>query len=420
MTLPSLKRIRDAITNDLIDEIELKYHEDDDSFVPTKRKNIPRVDCNLYPRLDMQHYFWLRRNDPTFETELRMTRASFGRLGNLIIEDLLVDENMAARRGGAISPEMRLYMALRFVSGGTAIDIKNHCRISKESFYLCLHKTLRAIINHKDLAIVFPQTENECKSHAEGFREVTHGAILNCVSVIDGLHIQIKCPPSSIGNVRAYYSGHHKTMGINVQAACDHLCRFTAVAVEAPGSMNDRLALKKSFMFPMIEKLPKPYVVIGDAAYEPTEHVVPVYYGSNKSNPMYDNFNYCASTGRIRIEMAFGLQGSKFLIYQKPLMCMPENIGLFILAIAQLHNFVINERIECDAWHPKHEYSHIENPESFFQPSVPVAENRVDPIPTEDEPGAYSIPGHSMIREEMAMYVATEGYVRPPRKKERV
>lgn len=407
----TLKRLRDGMTDRLLVQARIKRRNECYGIASEKRKHYPRLDSVHYPRLDLRAWFWQRRNDPTLETELRMTRTSFEKLCNLIMKDLVVNEAMANLRGGAILPEACLYMTLRFLAGGAASDIKNHCGVSKEAFYLCRLKTLHAIFDCDALAIHFPQTEKECEAHAEGFRQVTGNAILNCVSVIDGLHLQIKSPPSTIiPNVRAYFSGHHKTVGVNVQAACDHLCRFTAVSVETVGSMHDRLALTKTFIYPMIQKLPNPYVVIGDAAYGATEHVVPVYCGPSRLIPLYDNFNYCASTARIRIEMAFGLQKSKFLIYKSPLMCSPKNIPLYIMVIARLHNYIINERIESDTWDPQFEYNGIDGDDGLVQPSVPMDENG-EPILLDDEPNP--TPGYSAIREEMAHYCAKEGYKRP-------
>jgi len=50
---------------------------------------------------------------------------------------------------------------------------------------------------------------------------------------------------SETGNVNAYSSGHYQTYGINVQAACDHQCRFIYDALAAPGGANDIAAYRK-------------------------------------------------------------------------------------------------------------------------------------------------------------------------------
>ena len=49
------------------------------------------------------------------------------------------------------------------------------------------------------------------------------------------LILKIKVPPKSeTGNVKAYFSGHYQTYGINFQAACDHKCSFVYADLAAP------------------------------------------------------------------------------------------------------------------------------------------------------------------------------------------
>jgi DDE superfamily endonuclease len=90
-------------------------------------------------------------------------------------------------------------------------------------------------------------------------------------------------------------------------------------AVAAPGNANDRAAIKQCGLSDLIEALPNGICVIGDAVYDPLEHMAPIYQGTDKLNKKYDNFNFYASQLRIRVEMAFGLMNSKFGILQRPM-----------------------------------------------------------------------------------------------------
>jgi hypothetical protein len=45
----------------------------------------------------------------------------------------------------------------------------------------------------------------------------------------------------------------------------------------------------------LVESLPTGICIIGDAAYQPTKHMVPVYQGIDKLNTKYNNFNFFAS-----------------------------------------------------------------------------------------------------------------------------
>jgi len=83
---------------------------------------------------------------------------------------------------------------------------------------------------------------------AQGFESLSsHGAIKGCVACLDSFLLQIKVPSKSeTGNVKAYFSGHYQTYGINVQAACDHKCKFVCAALAATGGANDIAALKNT------------------------------------------------------------------------------------------------------------------------------------------------------------------------------
>lgn len=85
------------------------------------------------------------------------------------------------------------------------------------------------------------------------------------------------------------------------------------------------------------------YVIIADAAYEPSERVVPMFYGIHRADEQCDNYNFYASQCRIRIEMAFGLMQMKWGILWRPMRVKLRNVNFVIMAISRLHNYVINE-----------------------------------------------------------------------------
>jgi hypothetical protein len=114
--------------------------------------------------------------------------------------------------------------------------------------------------------------------------------------------MQIETPSKkNAGNVPSFFSGHYQCYGINIQAVCDSNCIFTYFALSGPGSMNDRAAIKEYIpnigsLYNTIETLPQNYVVIGDPAYEATEHLVPNFYGvSRQTSVANDNYNWAAS-----------------------------------------------------------------------------------------------------------------------------
>jgi hypothetical protein len=233
-------------------------------------------------------------------------------------------------------------------------------------------------------------------------RVSTVNAIPNCISVVDGYLLRITTPNKKEAmNVRSFFSGHYQCHGVNIQAACDADCRFTYLAMAAPGVTADRDAILECSLFDLIEALPFGYVTIGDAAYTPTEHMVAMYYGADRKQPKYDNFNFYASQCRIRIEMAFGLMQVKWGILQRPISTRLKNLKWLIVAIARLHNFVIDERLSGANDAPS---------ELSYLPTQPDDENG-DPVELD---GLFTqFPAWSAVREEMADRVANLHLSRP-------
>ncbi len=109
--------------------------------------------------------------------------------------------------------------------------------------------------------------------------------------------------------------------------------------------MGDRDAVKQCGLDKFIQALPGLFTAIGDCAYMPTEHMAPIFQGTQRDVAKNDAFNFFASQLRIRIEMAFGLMVKKWGILNRQLGCNLRRVKYLIVAIAQLHNFCINERL---------------------------------------------------------------------------
>jgi len=146
-----------------------------------------------------------------------------------------------------VTVEMMLHCLLRWLAGGNYLDLKISTGISQAAFYHYSYKCMDAILASTELAYKFPETEQELNEAAQGSTALSsHGAIKGCVAFLDGYLLQIKVPAKvETGNVKAYFSGHYPTYGINVQATCDHQYRFVNAALAAPGGANDIVAYRK-------------------------------------------------------------------------------------------------------------------------------------------------------------------------------
>ena len=143
----------------------------------------------------------------------------FNALVELLREALTVDERMANIRtlAGAIIPEIRLHCLIRFIAGGSYLDICAAVNIHHSTFYAIIWLTCEAINACDELAFRFPETLAELQRASEGFQSIsTQGVIRGCVGAIDGWLCPIIVPPRAVaGNVRSYFSGHYQRYGIS-------------------------------------------------------------------------------------------------------------------------------------------------------------------------------------------------------------
>ena len=388
-------------------------------------QKIPRLRT---PSIFSQRLYWqeycaahVERN--TFGRRLRMSKPSFDKLLALVRGRLEVNELRARSRGGAIIPELCLYCTIRYLAGGSYLDICDIAGISQASFYRVVWKTMKVINSTGALRIKFPEGSSELNKAISDFSTIsTDMAIVNCIGVIDGYLLRIKVPSKKeAGNVRSYFSGHYQCYGVNIQAVADYQSRFIYIGLAAPGVTADRDALEQcDRLYDAIEGLPFGMCIIGDAAYEATEKMVPVYQGYEKTIAKYDNFNFFASQLRIRIEMAFGMMQMKWGILQRPLGCSLKHVGVLIQCVGRLHNYVITERLQAEGKErpadrvPADPVS-IDTAGSMYLPSMPHDADG-DPINLEAMFNVGKRSGHSDMREWMVKRIANRPHLVHPEK----
>ena len=280
----------------------------------------------------------LKESDISFKRMYRMSEQSFAKLCSYIDPFVKVDAKMSRHRlrGKApITTEIALHSLLRWLSGGSHLDIRVCAGISTSSFYHSAYKCIDAILQVPELGYEFPTSEDQIAEAAEQFKEhSTNNVMEGCVAALDGMLLRIHTPASrETGNVKSFFSGHYQDYGINVQAACDSRCRFVYAALAAPGGANDIAAYRNTSLASKIESLPIGKYVVGDNAYVCTEHLLTPFPGDQKREPWNDTYNFYLSQLRIRIEMTFGGFVNKWRIFRRPLQVRLKNVGrLFLCA----------------------------------------------------------------------------------------
>lgn len=152
-----------------------------------------------------------------------------------------------------------------------------------------------------------------------------------CVGCLDGWLFQIRAPSSrEVPDIAAFFSGHYHMYGLNAQAICDSLCRFTGYCFDSPGKVGDSIAFRKWTLSDEIMELPPGYYCVRDNAYPLSDSLLVPYNKVELRTKQDSDFNFYLSQLRIRIEMAFGLLVNKWQIFKKPLVVDFKNISRVI------------------------------------------------------------------------------------------
>jgi hypothetical protein len=173
--------------------------------------------------------------------------------------------------------------------------------------------------------------------------------IRGCMGAIDGILICIIQPTRNskgtyeVINVRDFFLGHYKHLGLNAQAVSDERLRFPYAGVAMPGSQPDCSAYAVTSLKKKVESLPPGFHL----AYVLSEHMLIPYSGSQRDDPAKSMYNYFLSQLRIHVKETFARFTGKFRIFKKPLNVNLKNATKIILACARLHNFIIdNDQVD--------------------------------------------------------------------------
>eukprot|EP00918_Siedleckia_nematoides_P047149 GHVU01103302.1.p1 GENE.GHVU01103302.1~~GHVU01103302.1.p1 ORF type:complete len:437 (+),score=23.73 GHVU01103302.1:149-1459(+) len=290
----------------------------------------------------------LQESDSAFERYYRMPLHAWLLLRALIDPFLQRDSVMAwvACQRTPIDSTVILHCLLRWLAGGSYQDIKWSAGISVRSFYRAVHAGMAAVCCCMELDYHFPRTTEEVNAAAYAFALLSDNRVVRgCVGAMDGLLVRIQAPrPSETGHVRSFFSGHYHCYGVNVLAVCDHLCRITHLTVARPGGASDVTSFRGSELRNLTDALPDGRFVVADNGFVCTETVITPFSGTDARPWEHESFNYHLSQLRIRIEQAFGFMTTKWSILQKPLKIRLVNVGMLMLTISRLHNYVITHR----------------------------------------------------------------------------
>ena len=285
-----------------------------------------------------------RMCDALFQKHYRLHREDF--------ESILTSvQPILARKlpayGENLSPRLLLHAALRFLAGGSYLDIGfgyelPENMVSTYAFW---------VINAIDSAvhnIIFPPDEAGLRRVEEGFNQIMPEPLRHlqrgCVGAGDGVVFRMIKPRKVdvAGNVSGFFTrkGYYAW---GMQAIVDSHCRFLSISMRACSSTHDSTAYIMSEISHLINdgKLPSwAYLVFDEAYINKLQELTPV---KGRGLGIYeDSFNYYLSLRRQVVERAFGILVARWGIFWRPLKLSLRKIPIVIRVCCKLHNICVD------------------------------------------------------------------------------
>ena len=204
--------------------------------------------------------------DDEFRRRYRLTRDEFASLFQRIA---VQQPSYLGKRRNRLSPRLRLASTLRFLAGGSAIDVADLHGQRSAAFYQDFWETIAAINATESLGIDWQDETELEKMELECSCGVGKGTYRCVVGYVDGIVFRIEKPrQGSTSNVGDFRCERKKMWGINTQVVCDANMRIIVLfAVTTGSNAHDSTALRATALGHLCDEglLPAPYVCV--AAY---------------------------------------------------------------------------------------------------------------------------------------------------------
>lgn len=248
--------------------------------------------------------------------------------------------------GSPISVTTRLALTLRWLAGGSYLDLCFAWGVSSSTFYHAdgvLWPTVQAL--DREFSIGFPfGDEGRLEELAAGFREHSGGIMDGCVMAMDGFGVATRQPfKSEVDNPRDYRF-RKAGFAVIVLGGVDVKGRFLCASCDHSGSTNDIIAWNDSNLYVALEErklLPEKYYFIGDEAFTCTQQFLSPWPGRGLEASK-DAFNYWLSHSRQAVERAWGMVTQRWGIFWRIFRFSFDRWSLVILVCIKLHNLCLD------------------------------------------------------------------------------
>lgn len=271
--------------------------------------------------------FYKRRKSPQdvdFKSLFRFEERNVQWLANQFLGD------NRETRGGALSPEMKMKIFLRYVADpGFQNGIGEELGVEQSTVSRTVSSVMSRIVEQAPQWIKFPTNENEVIHAKETWLDKYN--FPTAVGVLDCTHVRIP-KPQHHGDE---YINRKGWPSINVQATCDARYMFTSVDIRWPGSVHDARIWRNCEVRQIMART-KDTVLIADQGYGIEPWLMTPF-----RNPQTDRerkFNKLLAKERVIIEQCFGQLKRRFPILGYVCRIKLENVPNMILACVILHN----------------------------------------------------------------------------------
>ena len=194
--------------------------------------------------------------DKEFCRRYKVTKAQFAQISSDL--RLLVGRSAkdpAARRssGSGVTTDLCLSMTLRYLAGGSYLDIIDMHKVGRSTFYKAVWCTVRAINETYSLPGLPLSNPDLLQDIADGFHTLNKWTLPGCVGAIDGIGIEITKPTPWDTMYPVQFKNRKGWWSINCQAMCDSNLRFLWCSLKSPGGTNDSSAWRKCDLYKKLE-----------------------------------------------------------------------------------------------------------------------------------------------------------------------
>lgn len=234
-----------------VPEEEELQHPHDKQVIDLLAWQVQVLDARWYvkPRSTcwFEEYLFKIYTPDMFYDILRMRRRTFDRL----VEDLRpFIEGQTTRWRQPIGVEKKVVVTLFKLMHGSSIPlVADKAALGKSTVSDILRQVCSAISTHFGHLIAWPVGRRLART-ATAFQ--CKQGLPNCIGAIDGSHIYIASPSSTI--VAADHRNRNKSFSILLQGVVDNRCYFTSINTGPPGSLHDSAHFKSSELYRKVEE----------------------------------------------------------------------------------------------------------------------------------------------------------------------